>query len=218
MKAVSEEQLRRLIDDLDAIKAVLRKNAPLFRQMMLPRHFRLTALLGGIAVVVIALIYHFLMLHHGGYGAIPVLQRRMLLGLIVVVWVVFGVVKNLRWARSVSRIDASIRFRMVLKEFFSWRVLHLYIPVLVLIIVLIVWFVRMGSLYYIIPTLSIGFGLIYNVIGGLTEIRLYLLTGYWFFLTGLVILFIPLSPPLALSLSIGVGFLLFALVPERGSE
>lgn len=217
MGAVNQDQLQRLIEDMDTIKSVLKKNAPILHQIMLPRHFRLTSLLAGLAVIVISLVYYYLMTRFGGYDAIPLSLRRLLIGLVIVAWVLLGLVKNLTWTRSLTRVDPSMTYRAAMREFFSPRVMHIYLPVMVLIVALVVFLIMVDLLYYIVPTLSIGISLVYIYLGAVTAIRLYLLTGYWCFVTGLIVLFIPLTPPVALSLTVGCGFLLFALMPEKRS-
>jgi hypothetical protein len=68
------------------------------------------------------------------------------------------------------------------------------------------------SAYYIIPTISITYGLFYNFLGSIIEVKQWLLTGYWLLITGLgVLVFNRIPVPIAVSITMGCGMLLFTL-------
>ncbi|MFH2129859.1 MAG: hypothetical protein ABIK68_05740 [bacterium] len=51
MESRQEDQLDKLIEDIQAIKAVLSENAPMLRQIMLPVHFRFLSILAGLVTL-----------------------------------------------------------------------------------------------------------------------------------------------------------------------
>ena len=82
---------------------------------------------------------------------------------------------------------------------------------MLLIIFLAIYFIYKNIPYYIVPACSIGIGLLYNFIGSLTEIRQYLILGYWFLVTGTgVLIFNGIPAPISISLTFGGGLLIFS--------
>ena len=78
------------------------------------------------------------------------------------------------------------------------------------------FFSLIAGISVFVPIISTGTGLTYNFIGSITEIRQWLVSGYWFLITGMAILLVnPIPATLALAVTMGCGLLLFAAVPSR---
>jgi len=81
----------------------------------------------------------------------------------------------------------------------------------VLIIFISIYFINKSVPYYIVPAGAIGIGLLYNFIGSLTDIRPYLIVGYWFLITGMgVLIFSHIPVPISISITFGCGLLIFS--------
>jgi len=87
-----------------------------------------------------------------------------------------------------------------------------FIPLVILTVLISVYSATHGSAYYIVPTISIGLGLLYNFFGSMTEIRQWLISGYWFLGSGILSLVFPMPTPIAVSVSLGCGLLLFSVL------
>jgi hypothetical protein len=127
-------------------------------------------------------------------------------------WILLGLIKWLKLADSLSKIDKRFSLPFFLQEFFSFRIVHVYLPLLILTISIGTIFVQHNANYYLISTAAVGLGLVHNFVGSVTQLRQWLISGYWFLAAGLYLLAAtPVYPPLAVSLSLGIGSLLFAL-------
>ena len=212
MNAMTDSQVDKLLRDISSIKATISQNRHVIRLILLPAHFRLLYLLVGLSVIGFSLAFHLLMRHHGSFAAIPVITKTAVYTAIVMDWILLGWIKWLKLADSLSKIDKRFTVPFFLQEFFSFRIVHVYFPLLTLIICICIIFVQHNANFYVIPTIAAGIGLVHNFIGSVTQLRQWLISGYWFLATGLFLLGTgPMYAPLAVSLSLGIGCLLLAV-------
>jgi hypothetical protein len=211
MDPIEGSQLEKLLEDISSIKSVINKNKPLLQQVLNPAHFRLFTLLAAISIIGFALAIYFLMQQHGSFSAIPRMIRYIIFAAMAADWVFMQFLKRRTFLKTGKRIDPTFTIRRLLKEFFTYRIAHVYVPMTLLIIFLTVYFIYKNIPYYIVPACSIGIGLLYNFIGSFTEIRQYLILGYWFLITGAgVLMFNTIPAPISLSLTLGCGLLIFS--------
>lgn len=212
MNAMTDSQIDKLLEDISSIKATISQNRKAVRLILLPAHFRLLYLLVGISVIGFSLAFHLLMRHHGSFEAIPAITKTAVYTAIVMDWILLGWIKWLKLAESLSKVDKRFTVPFFLQEFFSFRIVHVYLPLLVLVMCLCYIFIEHNANFYVIPTIAVGIGILHNFIGSVTQIRQWLISGYWFLATGLFVLAAgPMYAPLAASLSLGIGALLFAI-------
>ncbi|MCG6911185.1 MAG: hypothetical protein LJE94_13815 [Deltaproteobacteria bacterium] len=212
MNAMTDRQVDKLLEDISSIKNAISRNREAIRLILLPVHFRLLYLLVGLSVIGFSLAFHLLMRHHGSFEAIPAITKTAVYTAIVMVWILLGWIKWLKLAGSLSKIDKRFTVPYFLQEFFSFRIVHVYWPLLVLVICICTVFVQHNVDFYVIPTIAVGLGLVHNFIGSVTQLWQWLISGYWFLVTGLFLLATgPMYVPLAASLSLGIGALLFAI-------
>jgi hypothetical protein len=217
MVTANDKQIDQLIEDISSIKSCINKNKPVLRQILLPAHFRLLSLILGISIIIFSMFFHYFINRYGSYGLIPGYIRGILFGVIMVDWVFLVILKYSNWLKSILEIDYRYTFGRAMKEFFSFRIIHVYVPLTVLAVFLCVYLSKQNSAYYIIPTISIATGLMYNFLGSIIGVKQYLLAGYWLLVTGLgVLLFNFIPGPVAVSISMGCGMLLFALPIKEG--
>jgi hypothetical protein len=211
MDTINSGQIEKLLEDISSIKSVINKNKPLLQQVLNPAHFRLFTLLAAISIIGFASLIYFLMQHYGSFSDIPRTARYVIFAAMAADWVFMQYLKRRTFLTTGKRIDPTFTIGRLLKEFFAYRIAHVYVPVMVLIIFLIIYFIYENIPYYIVPAVSIGVGFLYNFIGSFTEIRHYLILGYWFLSTGVgAILFNNIPAPISLSITLGCGLLIFS--------
>jgi hypothetical protein len=211
MDTIDGCQFEKVLKDIPSIKSVINKNKPLLQQVLNPAHFRLFTLLAAISIIGFALPIYFLMQQYVRFSAIPRMIRYITFAAMAADWVFMQFLKQRTFLKTGKRIDPTFTIRRLLKEFFAYRIAHVYVPMTLLIIFLNVFFIQKNIPYYIVPTCSIGIGLLYNFIGSFIEIRQYLILGYWFLVTGAgVLIFNTLAAPVSLSLTLGGGLLIFS--------
>jgi hypothetical protein len=211
MDTLNGGQIEKLLEDISSIKSVINKNKPLLQQILNPAHFRLFTLLAAISIIGFASLIFLLMQHYGSFSSIPRTTRYIIFAAMAADWVFMQILKRRTFLNTGKRIDPTFTIGRLLKEFFTYRIAHVYVPVMLLIIFLIVYFIYENIPYYIVPAVSIGVGFLYNFIGSFTEIRQYLILGYWFLITGVgVIIFNSIPAPISLSITLGCGLLIFS--------
>jgi hypothetical protein len=211
MDTINGGQIEKLIEDISSIKSVINKNKPLLQQVLNPAHFRLFTFLAAISVIGFAMLIYFLAQHYGSFSMIPLATRYVIFAAMAADWIFMQYLKRKIFVTTGRRIDPTFTFGRLLKEFFTYRIAHVYVPVMVLIIFLVFFFIYKSIPYYIVPAVSIGIGFLYNFIGSFTEIRQYLIIGYWFLITGLGVTILNNIPaPISLSVTIGLGLLIFS--------
>ena len=215
METIGNSDLNRLLADISAIKTVINRNKDIIQQILMPQHFRIFCISAGIVALFFSFSYQFLLNHYGSYHNIPDTTKTVMGVLMVIAWMFLVVMKYRGWGASLSSIDKALTLSRALKAFFSYRIIHLYLPIGGVMAVLCAFLATVDA-YYIIPMLSIGFGLQFNFIGSISESRQWLIAGYWFLATGvLTLLFTALSAMMAMALTFGCGLLLFGLIPVK---
>lgn len=211
MEPIEKKQIAKLMEDITAIKQVISENKPLLRQLLLPIHFRIISLIGGVAIIFISALYYFLLEKYGTYHQIPQMARYFAIGLIAISWVSVLILKRLLWMKSLKKFDNQMTFGQLVKHLYSYQILHLWIPVLVIMVVLMIYFGNSDVPQFMVVVVAVGLGVIYNSLGSITRIWQYLVVGYWTMITGILPLLISDIPALfALALSLGCGLLIFA--------
>lgn len=211
MDTINEGQIDRLLEDISAIKNVINKNKPLLRQVLNPAHFRLFTLLAAISVIGFAMLIFSLIQYYGAFSTIPRTTRYFIFAAMAADFILMQILKRRTFLKTGRRIDPTFTIARLLKEFFSDRIAHVYVPIMVLIIFLSIYLIDKGIPNYIVPAGAIGIGLLYNFIGSLTDIRPYLMVGYWFLITGMgVLIFNNIPVPISISVTFGCGLLIFS--------
>ncbi len=212
MSTIDNEQLEKLLEDVSSIKQAISKNKSTFRLLLLPRHYRLLSFLAGIIIILYSAIYYNFVYYFGSYNLIPDGVKNICYCVIAVTWALLAFLKFYKLENSLSKVDKKFSLSRILFEFFSFRIIHIYIPLIAILIVFIVHFANNDLSYYIVPSISIIFGVLYNILGAMVEIKQYLITGYWMVFTGIIaVVYTPVSGPIILAVSLGIGMLLFAI-------
>lgn len=211
MTDVTKQQIEQVLSELDSLKMIINQNKTLLHQAILPRHFRTFSFIMGIMVLAFSLVYHFLLVYFGNYDAIPS-HVKGTIGVAVAVFSVFSLPLMAKlWGDSLKKENKELSLEKAIESYFTYRVYIFLIPVEISGIGFAIYFYLHGIPYYVIPIFAIVFGLHHALIGSLAESIQWALNGYWFFATALFVAFNPISAPLAVGLTFGCGFLLFAV-------
>ena len=211
MKTLDNDQIDRLLEDIFSIKQVINRNRPILEKVFHPRRYRWFMLAASLSVIGFSLLIYFLMRHYGSFGAIPGALRYCIYIAIAAVSILLQIWKLRRFSISVKEVDRALTLGWFFKEFYSSRIAHLYVPLVVLILFLCIYFGVNGIPYFIVPTISIGYGLLCNFVGTMLNIRYSLVVGYWFLVTAVcAILFSFIPGPIALAITLGCGILIFS--------
>jgi hypothetical protein len=212
MNTVTENNIDKLLEDISSIKTVINRNKPLLQRLLHPARLRLFFLIVGLNLIAICLVLFFLIQHYGYFGAIPKPGRFAIYAVLAVNLVLIQIFKRRVFLSSAQKIDPKLTLMGILKEIFTFRIVHVYVPIVVLMTLLGFYFAHHKIAYYIVPAISIGVGLLYNCIGSIIDIRQYLIFGYWTLVTGVLAILYPVVPALiVLAVSIGGGMLLMSL-------
>ncbi|MBU3914923.1 hypothetical protein KKA14_05250, partial [bacterium] len=196
MSTINNEQIEKLLEDVSSIKQAINKNRSVLRHILLPRHYRLLSFLLGIIIIFHSAIYYFLVEHYGSYGLIPDGIKNVWYSVIAITWALLAFLKIYKLEKSLSKIDKKYSLSRTLFELFSFRIVHIYVPIMATLIAFIVHFANNELSYYIIPAISISFGILYNVLGAMTEIKQYLISGYWMVFIGVIaVIYTSISGP-----------------------
>jgi hypothetical protein len=211
MNTVTENNIDKLLEDISSIKTVINRNTPLLQRLLHPARLRLFFLVVGLNLIAFCLAIYFVIRHFGYFGAIPEQVRMIIWGSLLVDIFFIQVFKRRVFLTSAHKIDPKLTIMGILKEFFTSQILHVYAPIVVLVIFFGFYFGHHRIPYYIIPTISIGVGLLYNCVGSILNIRQYLLFGYWTLVTGVLAILFPVAHTLiVLAVSMGGGMLLMS--------
>jgi hypothetical protein len=213
MGALSPEQIDRLAEDISFVKKAIEKNSSILRQIDFRSSLRLVTLLSAIAIFIFCGLFHFLMKHFNGFFGIPTSIKAVSFCAIALVAVAIGILKNSGILKSARYTDPGISLMRLIKEYYSVRMYHHFVPIGLVFLFICVYAVATGNHRFVIPIVSIGAGLMYNSLDSFLKIDELLLTSYWFIVTGCIVLvFNTISPLLGICLTLGCGMLLLSAI------
>jgi hypothetical protein len=213
MDAISREQVDKLAEDISFVKKAIEKNSSILRQIDFRTSLRLVVLVTALATFFFCGVFHVLIRHFGAFSAIPTPTKAIAFCAIALVVAFIGIFKNTGVLKSARTFDPGISLRRLIREYYSFRLYHHFVPMGLVLAFACVYAVSIGESRFLVPILSIGVGLIYNSYDTLLNIDEFLWTSYWFIVTGFIVMvFNSISPLLSLSLTIGCGLLLLSVI------
>jgi hypothetical protein len=213
MDVISREQVDKLAEDISFVKKAIEKNSSILRQIDFRSSLRLVTLISGISIFFFCGLFHFLMKHFNGFSGIPTSMKAVFFSAIALIAIMLGFLKNTGILKSARSASPGISLTHILKEYYSARMYHHFIPTGLVLIFSCIYAVNIGNSRLIIPFFSIGAGLIYNSLSTFLRIDEFLFLSYWFIVTGCIVLvFNSISPLLGLCLTIGCGLLLLSAI------
>ncbi len=215
MTNTTNQQLTEMMEEIQSIKSIINQKKPVLHVLLHPKHLKLFMLLTGVGVSVLSLAYYYLEQRYGVFRASPESIRQVFKGLVIAIGTALFALLFILWSRSIKKNGGKLAGEHVMSALFSFRVINLLLPVRFLAFVLILYCIDKETYYYIIPILSIAIGLQFNFLGCMTETKNYVVSGYWFILTAIIVfLFTSIPASLAVLISLGCGSLLFGILPN----
>jgi hypothetical protein len=222
MDAFSREQVDRFVEDIAYVKKAIQKNTSVLQQMDFRKSLRLTILLSAIGTFFFCGLFHIVEGRFGSFAAIPIAIKATLFSAMALVFILIGLVKNSGIMKSAHSIDPGISLGRLLREYYTIRVYHNFVPLILVLFFSVGYAVTTGNLQLIIPMAAIGAGLVYNGLGTLLRVDEFFWTAYWLIVTGVIVLvYHAISPLLAISLTAGGSLLLLAValyIPQKKQQ
>lgn len=212
MDDISREQMERFIEDISFVKTAIQKNVSILQQLDYRPSLRFVALMSAIATFFFSGVFSLLIKNYGSYMLIPITIKTIVFCAIAFLFIVFGIMKNSGILKSARTIDPGYSLGRLIREYFTVRIYHLFLPLGLVVAFCIAYAALSGGAHYIIPILAIGAGLIYNCFGTLLRLDEMLWAGYWFLLTGAIVLIFNTIPVLlSISLTMGCGLVILSV-------
>ncbi|HUI91703.1 MAG TPA: hypothetical protein VLX68_05575 [Chitinivibrionales bacterium] len=223
MDTLSREQLDQLTQDITFVRKAIEKNSSILNQIDFRGSLRLTVLLSALSVFLFCGLFYFLEAHFGGFDAIPVYLKALAFCAAALDVAMLGILKNTGVLKSARAFDPGISLFRLVREYYAGKMYHHFIPTGLVLLFACVCAWETGHAKLIIPFVSIGVGLLYNTFNTFLRIDEFLVFGYWFIVTGcILVVFNTVSPLLGLALTLGCGLLLLSFIwylpQKKGSQ
>ena len=208
MDALNREQLDQLAEDIAFVKKAIEKNSSILQRIDFRSSLRLMALLTALAIFFFCGLFHALDKHFGGFINIPISIKAIVFSAITLVMVTLWFLKNSGVLKSARTVEPDISIMRLIREYYSIKLYHHFIPLGIVVLFSCAYALSSGNARLIIPIISIGAGLIWNSFDTLLKLDEFLLTSYWYILSGCIVMaFNMISPLLSLCLTLGCGLL-----------
>jgi hypothetical protein len=211
----SNGRVSQLVSDLEYLKAAIKRNIPVLREISLSANFRILLWYGASALVALSLAFELLIRHYGGFVALPAPVKAGLFLAIATGATVGGFMKWRTFNRVARSIDRKLSAFAIFRTYYSATLLHVYLPLIAIAAAAVVFFALSGRGSLIVGAVALFGGILYNLLATSVNLREYLVCGYWLLL-GAVASFLLPSVPSALWVAIifGGGFFALAIAAE----
>ena len=203
-----------IIEEIQSIKKILYKNKPVLNTVLHPKHLKFIMLLIGTSISSFSLVLYFLEQRYESYRLLPISIKNIYTWLAVLVGAVVCVLFFVLWFKSLKKSSSNLTSEHFWSALLSFRVINMTFPIETISFILILYCFAHNMEYYIISIIGIWIGLTFNFLGCMTETKNYIIGGYWFLTSAVVIILYPVIPfSLALLFSLGFGSLVFGFLP-----
>ncbi len=197
-------RIARLLKDLDGIKAAVKRNSPVLREIVTARFYWWLVLSFGAAGCVFAVAMDVLVARFGGYHAIPV-------GILTIYWLVAGVAGIVMYVyrvrgvlQTIHAMDPRLTIRSLFGDHTIGEFFHVYAPISALSVAATIFLSRTGNSYYIVAIWAFHIGLAWNLVGFAVHLLEYYVIGYWCLAVGVLSIVFP-EVSASLWVAIGAG-------------
>ena len=214
MEDLNNHDMTQIMEEIQSIKKIIYQKKPVLNTVLHPKHLKFIMLLIGISISVFSLVLYFLEQRYESYSLLPTSIKDIYTWLAVLVGAIIFVLFFVLWLKSLKKSSSKLTGEHFWSAILSFRVFNVTFPIKIISFILIVYCLEHDMAYYVISILSIGVGLTLNFLGCMTETKNYIIGGYWFMTTAVIIFLYPLIPvSLALLFSMGFGSLIFGFLP-----
>jgi hypothetical protein len=209
-----ELELNEVIADLKLIKEAVTRSDNFFRFIDTRRAMRGVMLMAGLMTTFFASLFYYFITSYGSFLAIPQNIRIILFVLVGICWISLGFIKAGGFIKSGRAISKDMNLNRLFDEIYTSRMLSLMLPYIFVVILIIIFLCSRGQLIYIVPSLSILFGLLFVAMSPIIYFKELYLLSVWLITTGLLTLFTAaiFHPMVVLGFTFGVGFILAGLL------
>ncbi|MFP4012794.1 MAG: hypothetical protein ACLFVQ_01800 [Chitinispirillaceae bacterium] len=212
MEQLSENQIRKIIEDIGVMKKAVRKNRLILQQIAFTKTMQLTSVFTAFAIIGLTLIHLLLDSHYSGFSHAPLWVRILFFISVAVSFFTSSLLKTSGILKEAKNIDPAISIFKVMKEVYSHRIAHTEMAIWFLVVFLSIVSVVRGHALYIIPILSTGIGLSFLLYWVLFRVKVFLVDGYWLLLSSCTIILYPsIGAHSGLILTLGVAMVIFAV-------
>ncbi len=206
----TSRELERIAADIGYIKRAVEGASPVMQRAGASKGMAWLSLITGVAIIAIAAAYQALLIRFGTIAAAPAGLKIGMLVLIGVIVVLTGIYKQKTVLDTARKIDPAMTLGGIWRELYSYRLVHIYIPLTVLTAGLGIYVWQTGAIQLIVPVIAIGLGMMFNSIAALVRIPEMLTAGYWFLFSGCIaLLYRDIPASYSVSYTLGLGFMLF---------
>lgn len=185
------KQIARLMRDLVEIKAAVKRNNPLLRELVTSRFYWWLVVLFGFVIAAFSLALQYLVVRYGGYGAIPSSLRvwfwivAALAGVATYTFRVVGVIRTIR------RIDPRLTIWSLFWDHNLGEFFHIMGPLILIAAGATVFLARIGQPFFIIGAWGLALGVTWNLVGFAVHLVELYVMGYWYIAAAALSFFIP---------------------------
>lgn len=200
--------MERLVQDLQFVKTAITKSNNLFRFINISRAIGLVGLWIGIGITILASAAYYLVDHFGDFDAVPATHRTGLFILMVIFLVAVATGKIVLIMKQARQTDRDLTLLKLIAAVYKPQTVNIIVSFIIAIIGISAFLSNRGLDIYLVPALSIMFGLMLLAFLNVFYLKELLVSGDWLLITGLVTLFNAetLHPLLALVITFGLGF------------
>ncbi|MGA2479995.1 MAG: hypothetical protein ABSG63_14685 [Spirochaetia bacterium] len=207
-----KKRVAQLIRDLGEIKAAVKRNNPILREIVASRFFWLLVLFYGLAIILFCLVMQYLFRRYGGYTAVPSPVKLIFWITTAAVTVATYVIRVRGILRIIHAIDPRLTFLSMLGDHNIGEFMHVAGPLMAIAAGLTVYFAQTGQPFVIVGTWGLCIGLIENQLAFTVHLPEYYILGYWCLATGVLSFFFPgPGAPLWVAICFGGGCLAYAV-------
>lgn len=211
------EEIAQLIRDLSEIRAAVRRNQSILREMVEGARFELYIVMMGIAVSAVALLFTAVTRSYGAFAEAPPGVRALLFGLVALTTIGFSFWKWRVMRSSVGSNDGEVGPWKAVASFYRGPFLPYLVPLLVLTGGVITYLALSGNGSFIVGTTAIASGLLLNDLSSRIRAREYYLFGFWLMAGGAVSFFLRgIAGGVWCAIIYGGACLVFFLAAEIG--
>ncbi|MCL6591078.1 MAG: solute carrier organic anion transporter [Firmicutes bacterium] len=189
--------LERLLADIREIKSAIKQNSYMFKQFFDCPLLKVTLIMDGLVAVFVPVFYYRLMKSYPSYEAIPVTIRFALI-MAVVIGFSMGAFAKLRFYFKARGQRPGFSAMELFTRLFSRQALMMYPIMMGSIIFFVSFFLSQGMYHLVVPTLAIGIGICFSMIGSFVSALELFIFGNFFLISGVIsVPFIVNTPPAA---------------------
>jgi len=200
--------VEKLVQDLQFVKSAIVKSNNIFRFVNISRAIGLVGLWIGLWVTAFAGLSYYLIDRFGTFAAVPSSHRLSLYVVMALFLAAVAIGKIVLVMKHARQTYHDLTLLRLIGDFYRPQTANIVISFITTIVVVSVFLSNRGLDIYLVPVLSILFGLMLIAFLNVFYLRELLVTGDWLLVTGLITMFAAESmhPLLALIITFGLGF------------